>query len=207
MNRKGYQIKKNAISNELADFLYNYLILKRNAVALMYKDNYINYPNMFAGHWEDMQMPDTYSQYADIAMETLLVDMLPQVQKIIGKKLNPSYSYCRVYKYGDELKPHKDRAECEVSTTLFLGGQEWEIYMEGNPVLLKKGDMCIYEGCKLEHWRYPFKGKRCVQVFLHYDIADIGRVEYDGREALGLPIEFSPLKEHEKKLYDTKKDK
>jgi hypothetical protein len=191
MIKNGYQIKRKAIQSNLADFLYNYLILKRQAVAIMYRDKYLKYPSLVVGHWEDKQIPNTYVHYADIAMETLLVDMLSEVEKIVGKPIKPSYSYCRVYKCGDELLPHKDRPECEISTTLFLGGDEWEIYMEGKPLLLKKGDMCVYRGCDLEHWRIPFEGKRCVQVFLHYVLADKEIEEYDGREVLGLPFEFS----------------
>tara|TARA_R110002012_G_scaffold321723_1_gene550947 strand:+ start:3105 stop:3695 length:591 start_codon:yes stop_codon:yes gene_type:complete len=191
MIKNNYQIKRKALKSTLADFLYNYLILKRQAVAIMYREEYLKYPSLVVGHWEDKQMPNTYVHYADIAMETLLVDMLPEVEKIVGKPIKPSYSYCRVYKCGDELLPHKDRPECEISTTLFLGGDEWEIYMEGKPVLLKKGDMCVYRGCDLEHWRIPFEGKRCVQVFLHYVLADTKTDEFDGREVLGLPFEFS----------------
>jgi hypothetical protein len=28
--------------------------------------------------------------------------------------------------------------------------------------------MLIYRGCDLQHWRDPFKGKICGQVFFHY---------------------------------------
>ena len=34
---------------------------------------------------------------------------------------------------------------------------------------LDPGDMLIYSGCDLEHWREEFKGKNCGQVFLHYN--------------------------------------
>ena len=29
--------------------------------------------------------------------------------------------------------------------------------------------MLVYSGCELEHWREPFKGDNCGQVFLHYN--------------------------------------
>jgi hypothetical protein len=37
-------------------------------------------------------------------------------------KLYPAYTYTRLYKKGDELKRHKDRFSCEISTTMNLGG-------------------------------------------------------------------------------------
>ena len=50
--------------------------------------------------------------------------------------------------------------------------------------------MLIYSGCDLEHWREPFQGKLCGQVFLHYNHAD-GRFAktnlYDKRPMLGIP--------------------
>jgi hypothetical protein len=39
----------------------------------------------------------------------------------------------------------------------------------GVKVTLKPGDMLIYSGCELEHWREPFEGNVCGQVFLHYN--------------------------------------
>ena len=34
--------------------------------------------------------------------------------------------------------------------------------------MLDIGDMLVYSGCELEHWREPFEGI-CGQVFLHYN--------------------------------------
>ena len=63
-------------------------------------------------------------------METLLLACQPKMEKLTGIKLNPTYSYARIYKMGDELKRHKDRFSCEISTTMNLGGDEWPIYLE-----------------------------------------------------------------------------
>ena len=43
---------------------------------------------------------------------------------------------------------------------------------KGGRVDLKIGDMLIYSGCDLEHWREPFEGTVCSQVFLHYNHAN-----------------------------------
>ena len=54
---------------------------------------------------------------------------------------------------------------------------------------LKQGDMLIYRGSDLEHWRNPFEGSICLQVFLHYneDKQKNKRYLYDGRKHLGIP--------------------
>ena len=115
-----------------------------------------------------------------IAMETLLQEVKPVMEKHTGLKLSETYSYARIYKNGDVLASHKDRYSCEISTTLNLGGDPWPIYLDptgkkgqaGIKVDLKPGDMLIYSGCDLEHWREEFTGKDCGQVFLHYNKAN-----------------------------------
>ena len=49
-------------------------------------------------------------------METLMMKVLPKMEKETGLKLLPTYSYARTYKKGDILKRHKDRPSCEIST-------------------------------------------------------------------------------------------
>ena len=123
------------------------------------------------------------------------------MEKAIKLKLYPSYTYARIYKKGDELKRHKDRFSCEISTTLNLGGNDWPIYLEpsgkenkkGKKVNLKPGDMLIYKGCEVEHWREKFKGNECVQVFMHYnDLKTPGALDniFDTRTHIGLPSWF-----------------
>ena len=129
-----YQVIKNAVSYELANFIFNYFLLKRDAVAWMYQNN-ITYDNGMLGTWTDKQIPNTYSHYADFAMETLLVKMLPVMAKETGLNLIPTYSYARIYKKGDELRRHKDRPSCEISTTLNLGGDPWPIFIDGRIII------------------------------------------------------------------------
>ena len=184
-----YKVVKQAINYELANFLFNYFLLKREAVEHMYNTN-MTYDTGMLGTWGDTQIPNTYSIYGDPAFDTLLMKMLPVMKKETGLDVVPTYSYARMYKKGDELKKHKDRPSCEISTTLNLGGDPWPIFLENNKVVLEIGDMLIYEGCKLEHWREPFEGDNCGQVFLHYNNAN-GQFKnmnvFDGREKLGIP--------------------
>ena len=207
---KKYQVIKNAISYELANFLYNYFMLKRDAVKFMYENN-IHSQTSILGTWSDHKIPNTYSCYGDFAMETLMMKVMPVMIKETGLDLVPTYSYARIYKKGDILKRHKDRPSCEISTTLNLGGDSWPIFIDptgsdnvideyknihkpnapkGIKVDLEIGDMLIYEGCKLEHWREPFEGDNCGQVFLHYNNVN-GQFKnkniFDGRLKLGIP--------------------
>ena len=190
---KKYQVIRGALSKELANFIFNYMMLQRDAVDFMLKNNKINTANPFIGTRGDQQIPGTYSKYADWVMETLLMFMIPIMKLKTGMELVPTYSYTRLYEKGNILKRHKDRPSCEVSTTLQLGGDEWPIFLDpsgqdfvideyknihkpnapkGVRVDLKIGDMLIYSGCELEHWREPFEGKVCSQVFLHYNHAN-----------------------------------
>jgi len=196
-----YLIINDSISKDLANFCCDYFMLKRQVAVTMFDTRYISQFTEYFGIWNDQQIPKTYSHYSDIVMETLLVKLLPVMEKRTGLKLNPNYSYARIYKKGDILHRHKDRFSCEISTTLNLGGDPWPIYLEpsgkeglkGIKVDLKPGEMLVYRGNELEHWRESFKGENCVQVFLHYNnLKTKGSKEniYDRRPHLGLPAWF-----------------
>ena len=198
-----YAIIKKAIDNDLALFLYNYLLMKKQVYDTCKAARYFSpFENILGGYEDaDNQIPFTYAQYANIAMETLLLKCQPIMEKTTGLKLYPAYTYGRVYKKGDILKRHKDRFSCEISTTMNLGGDDWPIYLEpsgelnkkGIKVDLKPGDMLVYRGCDLEHWREKFKGKECVQVFLHYNNRKTPGARdnmFDKRPHLGLPSWF-----------------
>ena len=193
-----YTVVKSAISSELASFVYKYFLNKREVARFLFDDKYISPFTTYFGVWTDDQVPNTYSHYGDIAMETLLQEIKPVMEKHIGLKLSETYTYSRIYKKGDVLARHKDRYSCEISATLNLGGDEWPIYLDptgkigqaGVRVDLKPGDILIYSGCELEHWREEFKGKNCAQVFLHYNKLGSKKAKenyLDKRPLLGLP--------------------
>ena len=208
---KKYIVIKNVISYELANFAFNYLLLKREAVAWMYQSNYISEFTPGFGTWKDEQIPNTFSCYGDFFMETLMMKVLPIMQQRTDMNLIPCYTYTRIYKKGDILKRHSDRPSCEISTTLHLGGEPWPIFLDptgqktvineekqihkpnapkGISIDLEIGDMLVYSGCELEHWREPFEGDNCAQVFLHYNNIDgpFGtQNKFDKRPLLGIP--------------------
>jgi hypothetical protein len=212
-----YTVIHQAISKDLAAFVANYFCMQKQVYNTCRERRYISPFETILGEHNDPQVPNTYSCYADTVMETLMLKCQPQMEKVTELKLYPSYTYARIYKKGDILKRHKDRFSCEISTTMNLGGDPWPIYLSPNEnvgvaeenggkkgitnvskakgikVDLKPGDMLVYRGMELEHWREKFKGKECVQVFLHYNNRKTPGAKdnmFDKRPHLGLPSWF-----------------
>ncbi len=213
--KKRYKILRNAISKELCDFLKNYFLEKEQIARLYFSTEFISQFNKEYGVFNDEQVPGSYAIYGSMAGDMILTKVKSLVEKNLKKKLYETYSYVRVYSKGNKLNRHKDRLSCKISTTLNLGGEEWPIFIEGDPnkgkaihnkdtgrvdeytagntvgekVILKAGDMLLYEGAVLEHWREPLKKGKCVQLFLHYiDVKDkeAEKFKYDGRPRLGV---------------------
>ena len=209
--KKKYQVIRQAISKELADIGYNYLQISAEADHWMLQNNVTHEGNPLIGNFKDKQVPGSYAKYSDRLMETLLIKTIPIMKAKTGLDLVPTYSYTRLYRTGNILNRHKDRPSCEISTTINLGGDLWPIFIDptgsnnvvdeyqgimkpdapkGVRIDLKPGDMIIYSGCELEHWREPFQGKLCGQVFLHYNHAQGPFAKsnlYDKRSMLGIP--------------------
>lgn len=180
--KNGYVIIRNAISDELRNFITQYALF----------DEMQN----FMPESIEAQVPGTHSKYADPAMEVVLLHLHKMMEENTGLELHPTYSYYRVYQKDDELKIHTDRPSCEISCTLNFNvseeGISWPIFMEGNSVKLNPGDMVIYRGCDLQHWREPFECKQTdwqIQGFFHYVNADGPHSDwkYDRRSTIGEP--------------------
>ena len=197
-----YKIVKNAIPIDVANFVNDYFLLKEQSHITLKNSTYISKTNDDWGKMGDEQCPQSYSHYADLAMETILELLTEKMNKETSLKLSPTYSYARIYNKGAILQKHTDRYSCEVSTTLNLGGDVWPIWLTDTKgkdieVKLNPSDMLIYSGCELSHWRNEFEGNQCTQAFLHYN--DITNSEwkdnkYDDRPHLGLPSWFKGRK-------------
>ena len=213
-----YQVVKNVVSKDIAKLAFNYLKIRETAEKKLI---YYGIQTKWFGMFDDPQVPGAYSIYGDYLMETLLMQTLPFIEKKTSAKLVPTYAYTRLYRKGHTLNRHKDRLSCEISSTMNLCGDDWPIFLspkeniglpevdggkkgitmaskaKGIKVSLKPGDMLLYRGVELEHWREPFKGKECGQVFFHYNDKN-GPFKtknlYDGRSVLGLPSEYQNVK-------------
>lgn len=177
------------LSPDMCTYLSNYMFLKKEA-------GYLSEPG------EDEQCPKSWSIYGDPAFDTLLKQLCPQISNLLGLKLLPAYTYARIYQKGEELKWHKDRHSCEVSGTMTLATHSnvWPLYVGheslrdqekvGQPLFLNPGELVMYEGCDIPHWRDEFtEGEWQTQVFLHYVREDgpyAKECYLDGRPNLGI---------------------
>lgn len=154
-----YKIIKNFLSEDEVKLLRVYCEIKHRS-------------NFNSFDFKQNNAGDTY-YYGDPIMDALMINKQKIMEQETGKKLLPTYSFWRVYTKFTLLDKHKDRPSCEISTTVYIGGDtDWPIYMDGTPVHLQAGDAAVYLGCKVSHWRDEFQGDYQLQTFLHYVDAD-----------------------------------
>ena len=196
------------INRDMADFLYGYVLLSKKRLSVIesiYNLDHIKDENArneiewwnrnLWGSFGDSQALGDYCRHGDLVFDTLLLGKLKQVKEITKMDLTPQYSYYRLYTKDAELKEHTDRESCEISVTLCLGYDseyKWPIWFEDRSgkkisVEMNPGDMVVYKGAELKHWREPFKGNNHAQVFLHYTKEGKQDYKFDQRLALGLP--------------------
>ncbi len=177
--RSGYTVLAQAISAESARVIATYALLQQK------------WPNYYQP--EDM-FRAALGRYADALSEALLLELQPVVERATGLELLPCYSYLRIYGRGAILPKHLDRPSCEISTSLTLGFRApapWPICVQADgsdkSLALTPGDMLVYRGADVPHWRDTFTGEYWVQTFLHYVDANgqFTDFKFDGRERIG----------------------
>jgi alkylated DNA repair dioxygenase AlkB len=183
----GYQVVKGCLDHQTIELVTTELNMLESTSMFMNADY----------DWSDNQVEKSFSYYSAFTTESLLLLLQPQIEKVVGLKLYPSYSYMRVYYNGAIMKRHMDRESCQYSATLTISiddNHPWSIGFKDahgieKDIYLSPGDMCVYKGTELEHWRDEYFGERQIQVFLHYvDANGIHQHEkYDSRPMLGLP--------------------
>ena len=127
---------------------------------------------------QDDQCPLSWSVYGDPKFDSLLSHLSKPIGEKLGLDLLPTYTYARLYQPGDILKKHTDRASCEISGTLTIGHDPesaiWPIFVgkdensAGEMYEIQVGDLVMYRGNEMVHWRPKYKGKWQVQIFFHY---------------------------------------
>ena len=142
------------------------------------------------------EKPGCRDRYADTLMESILLHLQPTMEQITGLSLFPTYSYLRIYETAAVLVRHKDRHACEISASLTLGydaPEPWPLWLDTNEeprsIRLNRGDMLVYKGRDLAHWRQRFDGKYWIQAFFHYVDANgpLASYKFDGRPGIGPP--------------------
>lgn len=184
-NENKYQAVKEIVGPELVQVATQYALL----------DEITNYSPEKQGE----QVEGSHSRYADLLMESILMSLHPKIEYITGLTLIPTYSYYRVYRPGNELKPHTDRPACEISATVSFGRNyngaddyNWGMFVEGKEIVLEPGDAIIYKGCDVKHWREKFSASQFsyhVQGFYHFVDANGPHKDHalDKRNFIGEP--------------------
>jgi hypothetical protein len=137
-------------------------------------------------------------KYADPLMETILLQLKSLIEKRINKVIYPTYSYYRVYRNNGTLDRHLDRESCEISASLSIGhnlNDPWPLFMGDQKIYLKPGELVLYPGCDLPHWRDRLQcdsNQYCVQGFFHYVSSDGPYLDFifDKREGIGYPSNY-----------------
>jgi hypothetical protein len=145
----------------------------------------------------DGHCPSSLSLGGDPALDALLEWIRPELGRLVGFSLAPTYSYTRKYAKGEVLARHVDRAACEISVTASIqipkGAGPSVIHLKPphlkeTKVEMLEGDGCVYAGTEVEHWRERFQVDGYIQLFLHF-ISKRGRhypkLLFDGRKRLG----------------------
>lgn len=186
-SKKGYEVVRNVFSKDLLYHLKTEFKMIRDVQYF-----YSGEKNKFA--FSDSFVPKAFSQYALLPFETLSLQLKEQMSQIVGKELYPTYTYARIYYKGAILPSHTDRPSCEYSTTICIDSTDlWDFHIEdrdgkNNTIKLNPGDMCVYDGCNLPHWRERYEGDMQMQVFLHYVNANgpNSSYKYDKRPMMGV---------------------
>lgn len=186
MLNNNYKYVKNVIPSETLEIIKNYVILQSKVGKLV----------------QDEQCPLSLSQYGDPLLDTMLAMLTPKLEKEAEEALLPTYSYYRLYSFGEVLEIHKDRPACEVSCTvsiavdditsispLYVNNSKPKDENDGIPIIIQPGDGILYNGCDLYHWRKKIQNQWFIQVFFHYVRASgqYNNLIFDGRSNLGVP--------------------
>ena len=121
----------------------------------------------------------------------LHLEFLPLIEKIVGKKMEATYTYISAYVKGADLPPHTDRPECEFTCSYIIGkppDTNWNIYVHKTkqPVKYKgrydftppkeeclavdcrENGLMIFNGTDHIHYREPLEHEYYNVVLLHY---------------------------------------
>lgn len=191
-SKNGYEVVRNVISKQLLKNLKIQFSMMRDINFYISKET-----DKYA--FGDSQSPNSFSVYSAPFFESLSLQLNDSISSTVGLKLSPTYTYARIYYRGATLGPHVDRPSCEYSTTICIDSDcDWNFYIKDknqteNAILLNPGDMCVYSGCDLMHWRHAYNGNEHMQCFLHY-VDSNGKYKnfkYDKRPMMGINTEIS----------------
>lgn len=125
----------------------------------------------------DPQEPLRFSLYGEPLAQAIMKELTPLYSEAIGKNLHATHSYMSLYVPGAELKPHRDRPECEYTATITIYNEPvdmvWPVHVktpdgEQVEVKLNPGDTAIYRGRDCPHWRDQQDEGYNISIFFHF---------------------------------------
>lgn len=185
--RSGIQVVRGALDKQTVELLDTQFTMHRDVELLEVGKERTDYRG-------DPQTPTSFAANGGTIFDPLLLMIKPVMEKVTGKNLLPTYSYARIYYTESVLGRHTDRPSCQYSATICISkdGTDWPIMIKDHQgiehsVELNPGDLLVYHGTELEHWREEYKGYKHTQVFIHY-VDALGKYKdfcFDGRPMLG----------------------
>lgn len=182
------------------DFLYKKIknFLTKEELELFKQYTEIKHRLYLLDPYQESETLHTTWYHGEAITDALLVTKKSLIEKEIGKKILPSYSYWRMYTKSDFLEKHRDRPACEISLSIRVDGDtDWPLYFDSNEepkdgekLDLENGEAVVYLGEKLWHWRDALKGDFQSQIFLHFVDKEGPFKDYklDKRQALGIEL-------------------
>ena len=191
-NKEYFKIIKGAVSKETCQVISREFELTQDII-LNGSDNTMEFP------YKDEMVERSFSWYSPLAFEALSDTVIKRhVEETINEPVFPTYSYGRIYYNGAIMKRHIDRSSSELSVSLCLQVNKdypWHLNVEkrnGEVIVVEQepGDLIIYKGNELHHWRDSYPGNKQINAFFFYVRAKGPRsmLRYDTRPGLGLPF-------------------
>ena len=81
------------------------------------------------------------------------------------------------------MDKHIDRKACEFSATLTLdysGSKPWNFFVKDSKEIcieIDRGDILVYKGMEMTHWREELLDEWQTQVFLHYSTSEKNEIK------------------------------
>jgi hypothetical protein len=130
----------------------------------------------------DEEWPLRYFAGNDLIGRFYHEQMTSLISNVIGESVYPTFTFFASYRPGAILPPHRDREECEFSISLLLDfipepADEcpWPIFVESPkhsnqsiPVHLGIGDLLLYRGRELRHYRNAFQEGEASTTWLFF---------------------------------------
>jgi|APGre2960657404_1045060.scaffolds.fasta_scaffold00161_21 hypothetical protein len=116
--------------------------------------------------------------FSDALQDKYTQRLQEKLESILVAPVEYQFNYSRIYFKDEILLPHKDKSNCKYnfSVTLdYYSGDVWPLFLYSNKeqqiikLSLDQGDVLLYKGTELLHWRTPFTNTWQTQAFWFFN--------------------------------------